>query len=125
MTKYDYKTVQEFSLFGDPSLNIGGQSGLSMSKPLPGYLYIFDKQLMPTLAGRTIILGGITIQTTVGTDITSVAFYIDGELQNTDDEAPFIWKFEKRAFGRRIITIVGDSPLSNVEQSIEVFIVNL
>jgi len=125
MTKYDYKTVQEFLLFGDPSLVIGGQGGLSMSKPLQGYFYLFDNQLISTLLGRTVILGDITIQATVGNDIVSVSFYVDDELRYTDDEEPFNWKWEERAFGRHVLTIIGDSLAGSTEQSIDVFIINL
>jgi hypothetical protein len=125
MTKYDYKTVQEFTLFGDPSLVIGGQGGLGITKPLPGNLYLFDNQIMPTLAGRTIIFGDITIQATTGKETTSVSFYLNGELKSVDDEAPFEWKWQERAFGRRTITIVGDAPVGSLEQAIEVFVFNL
>ncbi|HDS58685.1 MAG TPA: hypothetical protein ENN54_00085 [Thermoplasmatales archaeon] len=125
MSKYDYKTVQEFSLFGDPSLVIGGQGGCSLSKPLPGYLYLFDKQLIPTLRGRTVILGGITVQAAVGTEISSVEFYVDGELMYTDRQEPFAWTWDERALGRHTLSIVGSGPAGSTEQSLDVIIFNL
>ncbi|MDD3492713.1 MAG: Ig-like domain-containing protein, partial [Candidatus Thermoplasmatota archaeon] len=125
MSKYDYKTVQEFSLFGDPALVIGGQGGCSLSKPLPGYLYLFDKQLMPTLRGRTVILGGITVQAAVGTEVLSVEFYVDGELMYTDHQEPFAWTWDERAWGRHTLSIVGSGPAGSTEQSLDVIIFNL
>lgn len=125
MTTYDYKTVQEFSLFGDPSLVIGGQGGCSLSRPLPGYLYLFDQQFMPTLRGRTVILGPITVQAAAGTEISSVEFYVDGELKHTDEQAPFAWTWDERAFGRHTLSIVGSSSAGSTEQSLDVIIFNL
>jgi len=96
-----------------------------MSKPLPGYLYLFDNQVIPTLLGRTVIVGDITIQAAVGNDIVSVSFYNNNELQYTDNEEPFNWKWEERAIGRHLLTISGDSQVGSTEQSIDVFIINL
>ncbi len=107
MQKTDYKTVEEFELFGDPTLVIGGYKGCSLGKPRPGYLYISNKEIMPTLLGRTVILGKIEIEAATSTDITKVEFYIDNELKHTAENGPYTWLWDERVFGKHNVKIVG------------------
>jgi len=107
MSATDYKTVEEFELFGDPTLKIGGYEGCSLSRPRPGYLYLFNKEIMPTLFGRTLIIGKIEIGAATATDITKVDFYIDDELKYTAENAPYTWIWDEMAFGQHNIKVVG------------------
>jgi len=102
-----YKVVEEFALFGDPTLAIGGRGGCSIGTPQQGYLYLWGNQLMSTLFGRTIVVGPLEVSATTSDDITSVEFYVDGELQHTATEQPFTWQWDQRSFGSRTLEIVG------------------
>jgi len=126
MSATDYKTVEEFELFGDPTLKIGGYEGCSLSKPRPGYLYLFNKEVMPTLLGRTVIIGQIDIDAAAATDITRVEFYVDSDLKYTAESEPYSWLWDERAIGRHTVKIVGYKEGGNtVENSLDVIIFNL
>ncbi|RLF64273.1 MAG: hypothetical protein DRN31_00610, partial [Thermoplasmata archaeon] len=126
MDKADYKTVEEFELFGDPTLQIGGYEGCSLSKPRPGYFYLFNKEVMPTLFGRTFIIGKIEIEAATATDMTKVDFYIDEELRHTAENAPYTWTWDEIAFGKHNIKIVGYKESGGtVENDLDVTIFNI
>ncbi len=101
------KVVEEFALFGDPTLAIGGRGGCSIGTPQPGHLYLWGTQLTSTWFGRTIVVGPLEVSATTSDDITSVEFYVDGELQHTATEQPFTWEWDQRSFGSRTLEIVG------------------
>jgi hypothetical protein len=60
---------------------------------------------MSTPLGNTIIVGNINfkIKAYSEEEIETINFYIDGELQFSDNEPPFEWKMNKR-FGERFIS---------------------
>jgi len=126
MSKTDYKTIEEFELFGDPTLKTGGYEGCSLSKPRLGHLYLFNKEIMPTPFGRTIILGKIEIGAAISTDITKIEFYVDDELAYTAENEPYTWLWDERAFGKHNIKIVGYKESgSTVGNSLDVIIFNI
>ncbi|OYT59332.1 hypothetical protein B6U81_06275, partial [Thermoplasmatales archaeon ex4484_30] len=128
MEKLDYKTVEEWILFGDPSLKIGGYEGesIGLSKPKPGYLYLFNQEIRQTFLGNTIIFGGIDIDVSATEGITAVEFYVDDELKYTDNESPFSWHWDERIFWRHNIKVIGYSEENEViERSMDVIIFHL
>ena len=127
----DYKTVEEWTLFGDPSLIIGGYQNnnntlCKISKPLQGYIYSRDTQLRPTFLGHTLIRGDITIKVTASPDIKEVEFYVDDTLKYTDRLAPFEWKWDEQAFLLYKFTIIGYTDTGDtIPDSLDVRIFNL
>ncbi|MEM2388116.1 MAG: C25 family cysteine peptidase, partial [Candidatus Thermoplasmatota archaeon] len=123
----DYKTIEEWMLFGDPTLRIGSYTGdevfVYIDKPLAGYLYIGDNEIMKTIFGRTIIFGGITIEARAY-NAERVEFYIDNYLKYSDDSAPYLWKFDEPCFGRHQIKVVAYGKEIK-EAKISVFIFNI
>jgi len=108
----DYKTVEEWTLFGDPSLTIGGHHAsnetiFQIDKPLPGYLYRKDREIMPTLLGNTCIFGGITVKASASSKIKKVEFYIDDTLKFTDTTPPYEWEWNEKALFLYKLRIVG------------------
>lgn len=108
----DYKTVEEWTLFGDPSLTIGGYQNFNetlceISKPLRGYIYSHDRELRPTILGHTLIIGGITLTVDASPEIQKVEFYVDDTLKHTDSHAPFEWKWDDPAFLLYKLRIIG------------------
>jgi len=105
-----YKTIEEWTLFGDPSMVIGGYSSTKpivyINKPADGYLYLGDRQIMPTPFGRTIVLGKLTMEVTAY-NVERVDFYVDGVLKYTDEEAPYEYLLDETSFGSRTLKVVG------------------
>jgi len=82
-------------LFGSASTatNEGGQN-VAIIKPEAG-LYVFDVKLVPLSETprpfQAIIIGKITVEAAAD---TAVSFYVDGELQHEDSEAPYTWVWD-------------------------------
>jgi hypothetical protein len=70
----------------------------AITKPREGYLYIANREIMPTLRGKTLVLGNILITTSVQ-DATSVEFYVDGNLRKRVTTEPYEWQWEETIFG--------------------------
>lgn len=74
---------------------------VSLEKPMNGYLYLQNKEILPLPFGMTVVIGGIEIEA-VATDnesgISKVEFYIDGEIKFTDNEAPYSYTWDETAF---------------------------
>lgn len=89
-----------------------------IEKPLIGYLYVFDRMVMPIR--NTIIIGKITIEVKAyGDKINRVEFYLNNKLKFTDYEEPYEWQWNDFSFGKYEIKIVAYS--NNVkEEKIEV-----
>ncbi|MFO8133114.1 MAG: PKD domain-containing protein [Thermoplasmatota archaeon] len=75
------------------TIHIDGTSpSASLDTPQPGSIYLFGRDLLPTLFGNTVIIGDLTASVTA-TDTHSgvykVFFYLDGELLWEDYNAPY------------------------------------
>ncbi|MEM2583068.1 MAG: hypothetical protein QW519_01720 [Candidatus Thermoplasmatota archaeon] len=67
---------------------------LVLTKPLPGYLYLFDRQIIPLASGKTIIIGRIVVMAIAvdeNSGIENVSFYVNGVLQSIDTLYPYEW----------------------------------
>ncbi|MGC9308869.1 MAG: Ig-like domain-containing protein [Thermoplasmatota archaeon] len=68
--------------------------GVSIIKPEAG-LYVFDVKLVPLPETprpfQAIVIGKITVEAEA---TAAVSFYVDGELQHTDSEAPYEWVWD-------------------------------
>ena len=128
MDAADYKTVEEFILFGDPTLKIGGYGEekpvVYIETPADGYLYMFGKPLMKTLFGKTIVIGKITIKVNAY-NVEKVGFYVDNELKHIDDESPYEWLWNEFAIGSKTIKVIGYGESQQAEDEINIFIINL
>ncbi len=89
-------------------------------------LYIFNQEIIPL--GRTIIIGGITIETSVyspNEDIDKVEFYIDDKLKYTDYESPYTWLWDEIAIGIHKIKVVAYGINISSTNEKDVFILNI
>lgn len=75
-------------------------------KPKEGWLYIFNKPILPT--GKTIVIGKITIEANVYSSKATkkVEFYVNDELKFEDEEIPYKWIWNERAIGNYKIKVV-------------------
>jgi hypothetical protein len=83
---------------------------MDLTKPKVGYLYFYDKPIIPLPSPWTIIIGPITIDVEANDfecGINQVEFYIDNKLQQTvTGPGPFYeWTWE-RAFFKHTIKVV-------------------
>jgi len=85
-----------------------------LSKPNSGYLYLGDREFIPTPFGNTIIIGKITIETPGdGYGMDRVEYYLDDEFIETDTEAPFSWLWDTFSLGKHTIKAIQYDHLGN------------
>jgi parallel beta-helix repeat protein len=84
-----------------------------------GWLYIFDKEIIPILGRNSIIIGKITIATRVA-GFEKVEFYIDGNLKNMDTSEPYEWLWDENAFFRHTIKVVAYDIAGNADSDEQV-----
>lgn len=69
-------------------------------------LYVYNREILPLFT--PFIIGPIDIEVDVyNENITTVEFYIDGNLMETDSSEPFIWTWDTWAFFRHTIEVIG------------------
>ncbi|HSQ89029.1 Ig-like domain-containing protein, partial [Romboutsia sp.] len=76
--------------------------------PKNGYLHIFGRAIIPAMRDRTLIIGGIMVETNVTSypsGIDNVIFYVDGVLKYSTSQSPYTWKWEK-GFGKSTLKVV-------------------
>ena len=98
-----------------------------IKKPADGYLYIFDREVMPTIFGITIILGKITIEVDASDEdgIEKVEFYVGDVIKFTDYDMPYSWLWDEFAIGKHEIkVIVYDNSGNKAEDRMNVIIFN-
>ncbi|MCD6573520.1 MAG: hypothetical protein J7K95_05450, partial [Thermoplasmata archaeon] len=79
----------------------------SIERPLQGYLYLFNRQMLMLGSGNTVIIGRIVVRAFVydsQSDIQNVSFYVDDILQNIDMAYPYEWLW-RGAIGYHYISI--------------------
>ncbi len=82
---------------------------ISIQRPIPGYLYIFDRRIMPLASGNTVIIGRIVVRAMaydMHSDIENVSFYVNGIVQSIDTIYPYEWLW-RGDIGYRFLQAVG------------------
>ena len=101
---------------------------VNIKKPEKGYLYFFDRQILPTLRDKTIIIGRITVEVNItGTPsgIKDVKFYVDGYMKYNTSEPPYTWNWGM-AFGRHTLKVKAiDNAGHNGSKEMEVTIFSI
>ena len=128
--EHDYKVIEEWELFGDPTLIIGGYGGgqnnptVSIKFPYEGYIYIAGKAIMPSRHARTIVIGKINVNVSAY-NVNKVEFYFDNELKFVDDEPPYSWTCDEKAFFSHQIKVIGYGNESSAEDTLNLLIFNI
>ena len=95
----------------------------------PGnYLYVFDKEIMPSIFGNTIILGKITIEVDAYDEdgIDRIEFYIDDDLCFSGHDEPYSWTWDETIFGWHEIKVIAyDNEGNTATDEINVILFNL
>jgi len=95
-------------------------SSVTITKPHQGYLYIFNKEIIPI--GFTCIIGKITIEVESSEDVDGIDIYIDNELRFSDTSPPYSRVWDDLNFGWHVITAVAKN--GNISDEVRVFIIN-
>lgn len=101
---------------------------VDITKPKDNYIYVFDKEIMPSIFGSTIVIGKITIEAEAYDEdrIDRVEFYVDNALKSTDNESPYEWLWDETIFGQYEIQVVAyDNEGNTASDSQEVWIFNI
>ena len=99
-----------------------------ITRPKEEYLYIADREIIPTIFRNTVIIGKITMEADVYSEggIDMVEFYVDDELKFVDEEMPYEWLWDERTFGRHEIKVIAyDKEGNTTSDSQEVWIFNI
>ncbi|MCD6482071.1 MAG: hypothetical protein J7L31_07395 [Thermoplasmata archaeon] len=100
---------------------------LDISKPKAGRLYIFDREVLPILGSKAIIIGKITIQAeaTDSSGIDKVEFYVDGSYKATDSTQPYEWTWSEKTLGKHTLKVIAyDKAGNKISEEREVFVIN-
>jgi hypothetical protein len=79
---------------------------VTLEKPLPGYLYLNNREILRTFSGNTIIIGMITATAQAIDNISGlqkIEFFVDGTRKAVDDEPPYSWTWNERVIGEHVI----------------------
>lgn len=80
---------------------------VTVTSPTQGYIHFFGRELLPSLRGKTILIGRITVEvnaTDAPSGINKVEFSVDGEIRYNDMEEPYTWTWGL-AFGRHTLGV--------------------
>ena len=101
---------------------------LTIEKPRTCKLYVFDKEVLPIIGKKAVIIGKITIlaqATDTTSSVDKVEFYIDGSLKKEDNSTPYEWQWDEKAMGVHSIKVVAYDKAGNKEiKEMEVFIIH-
>ncbi len=103
----------ETNLFGDPELKIKDPDislSVNITRPKPGYLYLFDRELPLEFLEHPLIIGRVTVKVNATSDpvgaIENVEFYLDNDRKFIDEEAPYESKWRSWKFGKYLLKVV-------------------
>lgn len=105
--------------------NDTGKPVVELTKPLDGWLYLFDNQVREVYFGRTKIIGSLDVTADAWdvevedeevSGIDRVEFYLDDVSKFIDTEAPYIWVLETR-FGLHEIRVTAYDNAGNPSES--------
>jgi len=97
---------------------------ITITKPMGKTTYLWNLNVKSSDTAK--ILGYIDIEAELdnpaGIEIKEVRFYIDDTLRNTDDEAPYSWRWAERVIGEKTIKVVAISDTNEEVASAEIFV---
>jgi hypothetical protein len=86
-----------------------------ITKPVENYLYFSGRETIPL--PMTVIIGTIDVKAKINgisEDIEKVEFYVDGKLQATDYEEPYIWSWDKPTFFKHTLSATAYRNTENI-----------
>jgi hypothetical protein len=99
---------------------------LVITTPAENRLYLFGRNILPTIA-KTKIIGKITVEVAV-TDtigIDHVSFLVNGEVQAMVTQAPYEWRWGQSIGNKNLTVVVEDTAGQTAQESVDVFIFSI
>ncbi len=102
---------------------------VTLEKPTANNLYLFDREILPVLRAKAVIVGQITVSVSAS-DATSgmdrVSFLVDGVEKASDGTAPYEWLWDDTVLFSHTLKIVAyDNAGNRAEQSVSVSVYNI
>ncbi|MFO8133219.1 MAG: Ig-like domain-containing protein, partial [Thermoplasmatota archaeon] len=102
---------------------------LTLEKPTANNLYLFDREILPVLRAKAVIVGQITVGV-AASDATSgmhrVSFLVDGVEKASDETAPYEWVWDDTVlFSHTLKVVAYDNAGNRAEQSVSVSVYNI
>ncbi|MDD3494046.1 MAG: hypothetical protein PHZ19_11190, partial [Candidatus Thermoplasmatota archaeon] len=103
---------------------------LTLQKPTPGNLYLFDREVMPLLLrDKAVIIGAITVvveTSDVTSGIRDVEFKVDGESKFVDSSPPYEWEWDETIFWNHTLTVIArDNAGNTIQKTVDVKVYNI
>ena len=90
------------------------ESDIQITRPEDA-LYVFNSKIRDYLFRKPLIIGPIDVEAVVyDENITSVEFYVDGDLLGTDTTVPYSWRWNKLSFFIHTLKAVAYNSNGNV-----------
>jgi outer membrane protein assembly factor BamB len=72
----------------------------TMEQPVAGKVYFFGKEVLPTIFGKTFIIGNVTVRAnaTFLDQLDHIGFFVDGNIQYNSTDPPSTWNMNKNYF---------------------------
>jgi len=115
--------------FADQSASTRVEEGnfppvVAITEPKKENIYLFGNPIQSALLGNTILIGKTNIVAKAFDDsnVEKVEFYINGDLVETDNEAPYEYLWNSKAFGKNTISAkTYDDEGKNFTANLDVF----
>jgi hypothetical protein len=96
-----------------------------IERPREGYLYVGDKEIIPTPGGNTLIIGKVTVEFSDYPEVEKVEFYVDDVLKSIDTEPPYVWLWDETVVGRHTLKVIAFKGEQSVDDEMDVIIFNI
>ena len=101
---------------------------LEVEKPAIGKVYIFNREVLPTIGKKAVVIGKITVEVKASdalSGIQKVEFWVDGKYKSQDSSSPYEWTWDEQMFLTHTLKVVAYDNAGNwKEEEIEVFVFN-
>ncbi|MEA2053617.1 MAG: triple tyrosine motif-containing protein [Candidatus Thermoplasmatota archaeon] len=102
---------------------------LSLQKPRRNHLYLFDREVMPILRPKAIVIGKITVTANVSdatSGVNKVEFFVDNVSKNIDSEAPYEWEWDETVFCSHTLKVTAyDNAGNSASSEVDVKVYNI
>ncbi len=102
---------------------------VSLQKPKTNYLYLFNREIMPILRHKAVIIGKITITANANdtlSGIDKVEFFVDNVSKHIDTKKPYEWEWDETIFFCHTLKVVATDKAGNTaKDEIDISIYNI
>ena len=99
-----------------------------ITKPEAGKIYMFDREILPIIGNKAIVIGKVTVEvqaTDSMAGVDKVELYVDGNYKAGDTTQPYEWVLDEKTIGKHTLkVVVSDKAGNKISEEREVFIIN-